>query len=167
MSSSVKDKRPKSRDKQIMVTFIGEYSAKIDDKGRIVFPSAFKSLMPEGSDMRFVVRKDIFAPCLEMFTFEEWERQSEEVKSRLDFFNKEHALFWREYMRGRAIVEPDPKLGRITIPGKLLQSIGVTKEVVFSGNDYKIEIWSKEKFETSGISEAEYLEIAGKLSQER
>ncbi|MGP1526234.1 MAG: division/cell wall cluster transcriptional repressor MraZ [Candidatus Cryptobacteroides sp.] len=150
-----------------MVTFIGEYGAKLDDKGRVVFPSAFKSLMPSEGDLRFVVRKDIFEECLEMYTFDEWQRQSEEVKSKLDFFNKEHAIFWREYMRNRAIVEPDGKLGRISIPKKLLESIGVTKEVVFSGNDYKIEIWSKEKYEASEISKAEYIAIAGRLSQKR
>ena len=150
-----------------MITFIGEYGAKLDDKGRVVFPSAFKSLMPSEGDLRFVVRKDIFEECLEMYTFDEWQRQSEEVKSKLDFFNKEHAIFWREYMRNRAIVEPNGKLGRISIPKKLLESIGVTKEVVFSGNDYKIEIWSKEKYEASGISKAEYIAIAGRLSQKR
>ena len=150
-----------------MITFIGEYGAKLDDKGRVVFPSAFKSLMPSEGDLRFVVRKDIFEECLEMYTFDEWQRQSEEVKSKLDFFNKEHAIFWREYLRNRAIVEPDGKLGRISIPKKLLESIGVTKEVVFSGNDYKIEIWSKEKYEASEISKAEYIAIAGRLSQKR
>ena len=146
-----------------MITFIGEYGAKLDDKGRVVFPSAFKSLMPSEGDLRFVVRKDIFEECLEMYTFDEWQRQSEEVKSKLDFFNKEHAIFWREYMRNRAIVEPDGKLGRISIPKKLLESIGVTKEVVFSGNDYKIEIWSKEKYEASENSKAEYIANAGRL----
>ena len=70
-------------------------------------------------------------------------------------------------MRDRAIVEPDAKLGRISIPKKLLESIGVTKEVVFSGNDYKIEIWAKERLEASGISNEEFLNIAGQLSQER
>ena len=68
-------------------------------------------------------------------------------------------------MRDRAIVEPDGKVGRISIPRKLLDAIGVTKEVVFSGNDYKIEIWAKEKFEVGGISNEEYIALAGKLSQ--
>ena len=150
-----------------MITFIGEYSAKVDDKGRIVFPSSFKSLMPADGDMRFVVKKNIFEDCLEMFTFEEWERQSEEIKSTLNPFNRAHAAFWRKYTRDRAIVEPDSKLGRLSIPKSLLESIGVTKEVVFSGNDYKIEIWAKEKFEASAISNEEFLEIAGQLSQSR
>ena len=148
-----------------MNTFIGEYTVKIDDKGRMVFPSAFKSLMPADGDMRFVIKKDIFEDCLEMYTFEEWERQSSEVKSRLNFFNRDHAMFWREYMRDRAIVEPDGKVGRISVPKKLLEAIGVNKEVVFSGNDYKIEIWARDKFEEARISNEQYISLAGMLSQ--
>ena len=148
-----------------MNTFIGEYTVKIDDKGRMVFPSAFKSLMSADGDMRFVRKKDIFEDCLEMYTFEEWERQSSEVKSRLNFFNRDHAMFWREYMRDRAIVEPDGKVGRISVPKKLLEAIGVNKEVVFSGNDYKIEIWAREKFEEARISNEQYISLAGMLSQ--
>ena len=55
-----------------MTTFIGEYIAKADDKGRLVFPSAFKAVMPVDGDMRFVLKKDIFEDCLEMYTFGEW-----------------------------------------------------------------------------------------------
>ncbi len=150
-----------------MVKFIGEYTVKIDDKGRLVLPSAFKSVMAAGEDLRFVIKKDIFEDCLEMYTYAEWDRQSEEVKSRLDFFNKKHAVFWREYMRNRAVVEPDPKIGRITIPKKLLESIGVNREVVFAGNDFKIEIWAKEKYAETIISGDEFISLAGMLSNER
>ena len=64
-------------------------------------------------------------------------------------------------------VEPDAKYGRITISKELLDSIGVNKDVVFSGNDYKIEIWAKEKFEASAISNEEFLSIAGTLPAKR
>lgn len=147
-----------------MVKFIGEYNAKVDDKGRIVFPSAFKSIMPADEAMIFVVKKDIFADCLEMYTYSEWEKQSEETKSKLNFFNRVHAEFWREYMRNRAIVEPDSKLGRISIPKKLLDSIGVEKEVVFCGSDHKIEIWARDKYESSALSNEEYISLASVLS---
>ena len=146
-----------------MTTFIGEYTAKLDDRGRLVLPSAFKSLLPEGGDMRFVVKKDIFSPCLEMYPYAQWEKQSEEVKARLNFFNAEHARFWREYMRNRDVVEPDGKFGRIAISRKLLDSIGVAKDVVFCGNDFKIEIWARENYEAQGISPEEFIAIAGRL----
>ncbi len=138
----------------------------MDDKGRLVFPSPFKSALSPGSDMRFVVKKNLFEPCLEMFTFEEWTRQSENLKNSLDLtFNRQHATFWREYMRNRDIVEPDARFGRISINRRLLDSIEVNKEVVFSGNDFKIEIWAKEKFEESGISNEEFIAIAERLSK--
>ena len=159
---SVKDKL------KVMIKFFGEHSAKVDDKGRVVFPAAYKGIMPAEGDMRFVVRKDTFANCLEMYTYSEWERQSEEVRSRLNpAFNESHAKFWRAYLHNCAVVEPDAKLGRISIPRKLLEMIGVTKEVVFSGNDYKIEIWAKENFESSVISNEEFISIAGSLSDLR
>lgn len=149
-----------------MVTFIGEYIAKIDDKGRLVFPSALKAAFAPGSDMRLVIKKNLFEPCLEMYSYEEWLRQSEEIRASLDLvFNKQHAQFWREYMRNRDIVEPDPKFGRISIRGSLLETIGVNKEVVFSGNDFKIEIWAKENYITSQISNEEFITIAESLSK--
>ena len=148
-----------------MTKFFGEYSAKVDDKGRLIFPAAFKGIMPADGDMRFVIRKDTFTDCLEMYTYSEWERQSELVKSKLNIaFNEKHAKFWRAYMNNRAVVEPDAKLGRISIPKKLLELIGVTKEVIFSGNDYKIEIWAKENFESGIISNEEFVSIADMLS---
>ena len=151
-----------------MVTFIGTYAAKIDDKGRVVLPAALKGCLPEGADMRFVVKKNLFDDCLEMFTFAEWERQSGEIYGKLNIqFNKDPARFWRAYMQERAIVEPDAKFGRISIPRQLLESIGATKEVVFSGNDFKIEIWDKDRFASSRISNEEFLAIADSLSRER
>ncbi len=162
-----------------MIKFIGEYTAKIDDKGRLVLPAAFKAVMlseakdqgagkgqgeEDATDMRLVIKKDIYEDCLEMYTYEEWTRQSEELKSRLNFFNKDHAAFWRAYMHGRALVEPDGKLGRIGIPKKLLDSIGAEHEVIFCGNDHKIEIWAKEKFEAHIVSDEEFVSLAEKLS---
>lgn len=145
-----------------MIKFIGEYTVKIDDKGRLILPSSFKSVITTG-DLRFIVKRGLFSNCLEMFTYEEWARESEQVKSRLNFFNREHSQLWREYMRDRALVEPDEKLGRISIPKRLLEQIGVEKEVVFVGNDYKIEIWSKDNFQNTKLQESDYIALAEKI----
>lgn len=146
-----------------MVKFIGTHRVKIDDKGRLIFPKAFKVLISSETSKQLVIKKDIFADCLVMFTYQEWERESENVKSRLNFFNREHSLFWREYMRGRAIVEPDENLGRITIPKELLECISVKKEVVFSGSDHKIEIWASEKYDQQAIGNDKFVELAEKI----
>ena len=43
-----------------MAKFIGEYSVKIDDKGRMIFPSAFKSVFDADEKLSFVVKKDLY-----------------------------------------------------------------------------------------------------------
>ena len=146
-----------------MAKFIGCYKAKLDDKGRLVFPSAFKSGMGEGASLRFVVKKSLFAECLEMYTFDEWERDSEAVRSRLNFFRSDHAKLWREYMRGTADVEPDGKLGRMTIPKPLLEAAGIDKEVVFAGNNHLIEIWDKEKYEAAAMDGEDFVALAQQI----
>lgn len=146
-----------------MAKFIGCYKAKVDDKGRLIFPAAFKSSMGEGANLRFVVKKSLFAECLEMYAYDEWERYSEAVRSRLNFFNPEHAAFWREYMRGTADVEPDGKLGRMTIPKALLEKAGIGKDVVFAGNNHLIEIWDKEKYEAREMKSEDFVALAEKI----
>ena len=148
-----------------MVTFYGKYPVRIDDKGRLVLPAAVRRDMPAGGDMRFVIKKSIYDNCLEMYTFDEWTRQTEKIKENLDFFNPDHVIFWREYMRDVDIVEPDSKLGRISISRELLDAIGITKEVVFFGVGFKMEVWAREAFEQSRISNESFISIARSLSR--
>ena len=146
-----------------MVKFIGEYKAKVDDKGRLIFPSAFKSIMDKDEPLKFVVKKDLFENCLCIYPYSEWEKESEDLKSRLNFFNREHSAFWRAYMSERALIEPDEKLGRVSIPKNLLDSIGAKKEVVFCGNDYKIELWAREVLEEERSHENNFAALAEKI----
>ena len=149
-----------------MVTFIGTYTAKVDDKGRLVLPAAVRRSMPVGGDMRFVIKKGIFDSFLEMSTYEAWAAEAEDTRAKLDFFKEEHVQFWREYMRGIEVVEPDAKLGRISIPRNLLDAIGVTKEVVFLGIGSKMEVWARESYEKSQITNEKYVSIARSLSRQ-
>ncbi|MCF0178406.1 MAG: division/cell wall cluster transcriptional repressor MraZ [Bacteroidales bacterium] len=147
-----------------MIKYIGEYKAKVDDKGRLVFPSAFKE-SENDAQPKFVVKKNLFSDCLEMFPYEEWERESENVRARLNLLRKEDDLFWRHYMRNRCVVTPDGRLGRISIPAEMLESVGIVKEVVFCGKDFKIEIWDREKYDASALSTEEFIALAEKISR--
>jgi len=149
----------------VMTTFIGEYKAKVDDRGRMVFPSAFKTAMGDTQDRRLVIKKALFSPCLEVYTYTQWQDDSEQVRSRLNFFNREHDAFWREYMRGTAIVEPDEKFGRILVPKSLLETANIANgtEVVFSGANHKITIWSKDAYEAQSMRSDEFVALAEKI----
>ena len=50
-----------------MITFIGEYTCKVDAKGRIMLPSAFKKQLPAAAQEKFVVKRDVFENCLVMY----------------------------------------------------------------------------------------------------
>ena len=147
-----------------MTGFFGRHSAKIDDKGRMVIPSAIKSVVPE-DQMQFVIRKDMYSNCLEMYTWQEWANMSQAVRSKLDLaFDEDHMRYWRTYMSDTVTVTPDAKLGRITIPRDLLDKAGIDKEVVFLGVDYKVEIWAKEEIEGGRLSADEFRKLGRKIS---
>ena len=146
-----------------MVKFIGEYKAKLDDKGRLVFPSAFKSMCPDVVSGGFIVRKNLFDDCLEMFALPDWERESEAARSKINTFTREGNALWRAYTRSCAMVVPDEKMGRISIPKDLLAAVGIEKEVVFCGQDHKIEIWSKEKLDAATLPADEFVSLAEEL----
>lgn len=146
-----------------MATFIGEYRVKIDDKGRIVLPAQIKYLFPEGEAIRFVIKRDLYQDCLKVFTFSQWEEESAKVKERLNLHNRLHADFWREYMRERAVVEPEGKIGRMSIPKQMLQSICAEREVIFAGCDHFMEIWAKERYEACRMEKEEFTRLAEEL----
>ena len=144
-----------------MTGFFGRHTAKIDDKGRLVIPSGIKSVVP-ADQMEFVIRKDMYSNCLEMYTKQEWANMSQAVRSKLDLaFDEDHMRYWRTYMSDTVTVIPDAKLGRITIPKEILDKAGIDKEVVFLGVDYKVEIWAKEELEGGSLS-AEDFRLMGK-----
>ena len=147
-----------------MAGFFGKYSAKIDDKGRLVIPSAIKSAVP-ADQLEFVIRKDMYSNCLEMYTRQEWALMSQAIRSKLDLaFNEDHMKYWRTYMSDTVTVVPDAKLGRITIPREILDKAGIGKEVVFLGVDYKVEIWAKEEMEGGRLSADEFRKLGRKIS---
>ena len=147
-----------------MTGFFGKHTAKIDDKGRIVIPSGIKSVVP-ADQMQFVIRKDMYSNCLEMYTWQEWANMSQAVRSKLDLdFDEDHIRYWRTYMSDTVTVVPDAKLGRITIPREILDKAGIDKEVVFLGVDYKVEIWAKEELEGGRLSADEFRQMGKKIS---
>jgi len=155
---------PHSKISDEMTGFFGKHTAKIDDKGRIVIPSGIKSVVP-ADQMQFVIRKDMYSNCLEMYTWQEWANMSQAVRSKLDLaFDEDHIRYWRTYMSDTVTVVPDAKLGRITIPREILDKAGIDKEVVFLGVDYKVEIWAKEEIEGGKLTTEEFRQMGKKIA---
>ena len=56
------------------------------------------------------------------------------------------------------------KLGRMSVPKDKLDSIGVLKDVIFFGNNHKIEIWAKENSRPSSSIVMPMLHLLKKFS---
>ncbi len=129
-----------------MITFIGDYSCKLDDKGRVLLPAAFIKQMASSMQERFVLKKDIFESCLVLFPMNEWERQNEILRQNTNPYNREHNKFLRGFFKGTAEIALDSS-NRLLIPKRLLDEIGAGREIVLAGQLGKIEIWPAETYD--------------------
>lgn len=145
-----------------MATFIGDYSCKIDAKGRLIFPSAFKKQMKASSLDHFVVRRDIFEQCLVLYTSEDWEEQMDKIRSRINPYNREHNMFLRNFFKGTAELILDGS-NRLLIPRRLIEIAGINKEVILAGQDGRIEIWASEKYDKIDMPVDDFADLAEKL----
>jgi len=145
-----------------MSTFIGDYPCKVDVKGRIILPAAFKKQMPAGAEDRFVVRKDVFENCLILYSVEDWNSQLEKIRKRLNPYNREHNMFLRNFFKGTAELSLDNN-NRFLVPKRLMELIGVSRDVVLAGQDGRIEIWAADAYEKIGMPADDFANLAEKL----
>lgn len=145
-----------------MATFIGDYHCKVDSKGRIMLPAAFKKQMPPSASDRFVIKKDIFERCLVLYPMDEWERQNQIIRNKINPYNKEHNAFLRGFYKGTAELVLDSN-NRILIPKRLLEDIMQDNEVVLAGQDGRIEIWSNNQYELVAANADQFASLAEKI----
>lgn len=140
-----------------MLSFIGDYTCKLDSKGRAVVPAVFRKEMQAIEEASFVLRRNIFDECIDLYPKGEWLNLIAGLRSKLSQFNREQSRFLREFFRGVLEVELDGN-GRILIPRKMLDDIGIAgEEIVMVGQDSKIEIWGKIKYEESTMDTDEFV----------
>lgn len=145
-----------------MITFIGDYSCRLDEKGRVLLPSAFIRQMATNMQERFVLKKDIFESCLVLYPINEWERQNQLLKQQTNPFNREHNKFLRGFSKGTAELTLDAS-NRLLIPRRLLDEIGADREIVIAGQLGRIEIWTKEAYDLVESGDENFARLAEKI----
>ena len=144
-----------------MINVIGTYECKADAKGRVMFPSALKKQLQKVLGDGFVIKRSVFNQCLEIHPMQEWNEVVGQV-NKLNRFVKKNNDFIRSYMAGLKVVDVDGS-GRFLIPKDLLSFAGLQKQIVLSSSVNRIEIWDKDKYESSV---AESLKDFGDLAEE-
>ena len=128
-----------------MNTLIGTYECKADAKGRLMLPVALKKQLSSSMQTGFVLKRDVFQPCLELYPMKEWEELMQKV-NQLNRFKKKNNDFIRRFTAGVKPIELDAS-GRLLVPKDLVVFANITKEVVVSSAVNIIEIWDKELYE--------------------
>jgi MraZ protein len=147
-----------------MTTFIGEYTCRIDAKGRLMLPVAFKKQNKGSVQDRFVIKKDIFENCLVLYPMDEWERQNKLIRKKLNPYNKEHNIFLRRFFKGMAEVALDSN-NRMLIPKRLLDEVNADKDVIMAGQLGKIEVWAKDQYNSISVGNDEFASMAEKIME--
>lgn len=126
-----------------MQGFLGEYEVAMDAKGRFLVPSGFRKQLPDGEGGQFVINRGMEA-CLNLYTISEWDKLTGKL-SRLNDFNPKVQLLKRLMLNGASVLELD-SAGRLLLPKALQQHASLQKELVFSANINKVEIWDKDSY---------------------
>lgn len=136
--------------------FMGEHNHTVDAKGRVIIPAKFREELGD----EFVLTLGLDG-CLFVYPNDEWLNFVNELKGLPG--SKEARQLQRYFMAGAASCEVD-KQGRFLIPQKLREHAGLDKELVLVGVLNKIEIWSKERWESNNTYE-NMDEIAERMSE--
>lgn len=141
-----------------MINLLGEYDCKLDAKGRLMLPAGLKKQLSELAHEGFVVNRDIFEKCLVVYPLQEWNKVSGQV-NQLNRFIKKNALFIRRFNNGATPVELDSS-GRMLVPKPLMDVMDLAKEVKVIGNGERVEIWSKEAYESMLNEEVDFAALS-------
>ena len=145
-----------------MCTFIGDYTGKMDNKCRVVVPASFRKQMMAAGLSVFVLRRSVFEKCIDMYPIDEWERMLAGIRAKLNLFNAKHVAFMREFCRGTLEVEMDAN-GRILLPRRLLDEVGIDKEMIFAGQDKMIQLWEVEEYDRVAVTSEELSDLAEEI----
>lgn len=120
--------------------FRGGFTHSLDDKGRVIVPLKFRSLLGE----KFVITKGVDR-CLWVFTEDEFRKLDEHLKAQ-PMLNAS-AVRLQRFFSAEAVESTADTQGRAAIPQNLRDYAYIDKEVTIVGTGNRIEIWSKSRWD--------------------
>ncbi|MFC4732970.1 division/cell wall cluster transcriptional repressor MraZ [Salipiger abyssi] len=133
--------------------FRGESRHKVDSKGRVSIPASFRRVLEagdpdwvEGLNPNFViVYGDQRRKYLECYTIDEIEAVEDRI-SRMKRGSKKRRILERLFST-QSITTSVDETGRIVLPAKLREKIGLSGEAQFASNVDTFQIWEPEAYE--------------------
>lgn len=114
--------------------FLGTYTPRLDDKGRLIVPAKFREQLEAG-----VVVTRGQERCLYVFPLAEFERLTDQLR-QAPVTSKQARDYLRVFLSGASDESVD-KQGRVTIPPALRTYAGLDRDVAVIGAGQRVEIW--------------------------
>jgi MraZ protein len=129
-----------------MSQFLGTHQNRLDAKGRVSIPAAFRAeLRGDAEPIKLVFRPSHKHACIEAWP----EPMFKTLAAKLDnlqIFSDQHDDL-AELIYGDAYKLDADKEGRVLLPEKLVRHAGLTDSVVFKGVGSTFQIWEPEAAE--------------------
>jgi len=140
-----------------MIQLLGDYTCRIDGKGRLKLPADLLKQLGEDRDKRFVLKQGADR-CLVLYPEEVWEQKTTLV-NQLNTLIKEEREYRRAFLRSARYVETDSS-ERINIPDNMLKYAEIEREVKVLALADEIEIWAVGLYEESAEEDERILREA-------
>ena len=114
--------------------FLGTYTPRLDDKGRLILPAKFRGQLAPGLVMTRGQER-----CLFLLPLEEFRRMHDQIR-QAPVTSKQARDYLRVFLSGASDELPD-KQGRISIPQTLRTYAGRDRDVAVIGAGTRVEIW--------------------------
>jgi len=114
--------------------FLGTYTPRLDDKGRLILPAKFRSQLAPGLVMTRGQER-----CLFLLPLDEFRRMHDQIR-QAPVTSKQARDYLRVFLSGASDELPD-KQGRISIPPALRTYAGLDRDVAVIGAGTRVEIW--------------------------
>jgi MraZ protein len=122
----------------------GSYSAKIDDKGRLKIPNAFRALVEERHAATGLYVTSVTGDSVRIYPMPVW-LGVEERLARMPSTHPARLKFLDRVNYFGQISEFDTQ-GRVLVPSRLREAAGMTGEVDVLGQVDYLEVWNHERF---------------------
>ncbi len=145
-----------------MVSFSSIYPVTVDGKGRVVLPAPFKKEMGEALESVYVVEKDAYDRCLNIYPESSWKTKVERLRIQLNMDNPVHSKMLSRYYEEIVKVVMSEN-GRLNIPNEMLKYAYIEKEAVFTGQGLRMRLWEPSRHQASRLSDEDYARLYKEL----
>lgn len=140
-----------------MSTFIGNIEARLDDKGRIFIPAAYRKILSEMDSRRIIMRRDTDNECIIFYPEQVWNDKVGQLRRALNEWDPDDQMILMQFIAEAEILEMDSQ-GRILLQRKNVETIGAQQDVLFVGMLDRFALWSPTVFQDKQIPQKDLAE---------